>query len=191
MAFIATVPDDEADGEARELYERERERVGYLPNYVRAFSLRPQVYWAWRELVAAMQASADLRRFELATLAAAKRMRSSYCALAHGKLLADRFYAADEVRVLPEGLDEADVAVMELAEKIVDDAASVTQADVDRLRSLGLTDAEITDVVLAVAARCFFSKTLDALGAEPDAVYAELEPRLRESLTVGRPIESR
>ena len=52
----------------------------------------------------------------------------------------------------------------------------------------GLSDEEIFDVVLAAAARCFFSKTLDALGVEPDAAYAELDPAFRDALTVGRPI---
>jgi hypothetical protein len=66
----------------------------------------------------------------------------------------------------------------------------VTQADVDGLRALGLDDAEIVDVVLAAAARCFFSKAVDALGALPDPVFRELDPPLRESLTVGRPIEA-
>jgi len=42
--------------------------------------------------------------------------------------------------------------------------------------------------VLAASARCFFSKTLDALGVLPDAGYAELEPDVREALVVGRPI---
>ncbi|HEY2542251.1 MAG TPA: hypothetical protein VGH92_04295, partial [Gaiellaceae bacterium] len=60
--------------------------------------------------------------------------------------------------------------------------------DLQRLRDLGLTDAEIMDVALAAAARCFFSKTLDALGVLPDATFAELEPGLREALVVGRPI---
>ena len=44
------------------------------------------------------------------------------------------------------------------------------------------------DVVLAAAIRCFFSKTLDALGVEPDAQYRELDPDLVDALTVGRPI---
>jgi hypothetical protein len=44
------------------------------------------------------------------------------------------------------------------------------------------------DVVLAAAARCFFSKTLDALGIEPDPKYAKLDAPLRGALTVGRPI---
>jgi len=38
--------------------------------------------------------------------------------------------------------------------------------------------------------RCFFSKTLDALGVQPDASYHELDAALRDALTVGRPIES-
>jgi alkylhydroperoxidase family enzyme len=86
------------------------------------------------------------------------------------------------------GLDEVDVAVMDLAERVVDDATTIGEADLQPLRSLGLSETEIMDVVLAAAARCFFSKTLDALGVLPDASYAELEPGLREALVVGRPI---
>jgi uncharacterized peroxidase-related enzyme len=183
MTFIEPAPADE-------LYDLERERVGYVPNYVRAFSHRPEVYKAWRGLVAAVQASSDPRRYELATLAAAKQLRSSYCSLAHGKMLVDRFYSAEQVLQLPGGLDETDAAIMAFAEKVADDASTVTRDDVERLRGLGLSDAEITDVVLAAALRSFFAKTLDGLGALPDALYGELEPELRDELTVGRPIES-
>ncbi len=186
MAFVETVPEGEATGDVAELYEHERKRVGYVPNYARAFSLRPEVYAAWRQLVASVQSGSDLRRYELATFAAAKRLRSSYCSLAHGQLLAEKFYDAETVGRLPAGLDAADTAVTELAEKVADDACSVTQADVDRLRSLGLADGEIMDVVLAAAVRAFFSKTLDALGVEPDSVYGELEPGLRDALTFER-----
>ena len=57
------------------------------------------------------------------------------------------------------------------------------------MRELGLSDSEILDVVLAAAARCFLSKVLDAVGAQPDHEYEErLEPELREALVVGRPI---
>ena len=44
------------------------------------------------------------------------------------------------------------------------------------------------DVVLAASARCFFSKTLDALGVRPDASYLDMEPDVRDVLVVGRPI---
>jgi uncharacterized peroxidase-related enzyme len=189
MAFVETTPEEDADGEVAEIYAGMREQFGYLPNLVRVFSLRPEVYRAWLQLNGAVKAH-DLRRYELATLAAARRLHSSYCSLQHGKVLAQQFLSFEKVPGLPDGVDEADRAVMELAEKVVDDATAVTQADIDRLRTLGLSDAEILDVVLAAAVRCFFSKTLDALGVMPDAAYAELPAEFRDALTVGRPIET-
>jgi len=109
-----------------------------------------------------------------------------------GKVLIDRFGEPVREIVLDRhgaGLDEIDVAVMDLAEKVVDDAAAIGEADLQPLRDRGLSDADIMDVVLAAAVRCFFSKTLDGMGVRPDASYNELEPALREVLVVGRPIE--
>jgi len=111
--------------------------------------------------------------------------------LAHGSVLASQFGEPVRDIVLDRraaGLDEIDVAVMDLAERVVADATSIGDADLRPLRDLGLTQTEIMDVVLAAAARCFFSKALDALGVLPDAGYRDLEAELREALVVGRPI---
>ncbi|HEY7077030.1 MAG TPA: carboxymuconolactone decarboxylase family protein [Solirubrobacteraceae bacterium] len=193
MPFIDTVPEERATGLLAELYETDRAALGHLPNFARAFSLRPEVYGAWKQLNAAIKAGMDLRTYELVTVAAARRLRSSYCMLAHGTILADKFLAPDDVRALAAdgdgaALEPRDRAVMDLAEQVVDDATAISEEDVDGLRSLGLSDEEILGVVLAAAARCFFSKTLDALGAEPDRKFADLDPALRDALTVGRPI---
>jgi uncharacterized peroxidase-related enzyme len=191
MTFIETIPDDQATSATADMYETDRQGFGYLPNFTQAFSLRPEVYAAWRQLNGAIKRDMDLRRYELATVAAARRLQSSYCTLAHGSVLADKFLGPDGVRAVvtdhrDAGLDDTEIAIMDLADKVAGDATSVTQADIDRLRSLGLSDTEILDIVLAAAARCFFSTALDALGAQPDAVYAKLDPALRETLTVGR-----
>lgn len=53
----------------------------------------------------------------------------------------------------------------------------------------GLSDAEIFDIVAATAVRCFFSKTLDALGVKADSTYKTLEPGLKAALVIGRPID--
>jgi alkylhydroperoxidase family enzyme len=160
-------------------------------NYERAFAERPDVYAAWGELLGAIKANMDLRRYELATLAAARRLRSSYCSLAHGKVLLEE-YGEPVLEIATDrgsaGLDAVDLAVMDLAERVVDDATKITDADLQRLRDLGLSDPEIMDVILAAAVRSFWTKTLDSLGVQPDATYAELAPELREVLVVGRPI---
>jgi uncharacterized peroxidase-related enzyme len=160
-------------------------------NYEKAFADRPGVYAAWGQLVGEITANMDPRRYELATFAAARRLRSSYCCLAHGGILQDQF--GEPVLAIARdhrdaSLGEVDVAVMDLAERVVDDAASIEDAERQRLRDLGLSDEEIMDVVLAAAARCFFSKTLDALGVRPETGYAAMDPELRDALVVGRPI---
>jgi uncharacterized peroxidase-related enzyme len=194
MAFIETVSDEEAQGDAARVLDAARDVNGQVPNFVRLLALRPDVVDTWQELLGAVRDNMDRRRYELATIAAARRLRSSYCMLAHSSVLLDHgYYDDDAVREIAAdhhaaGLDEADVAAMDLAEQVAADATSVTQEDVDRVRAAGLTDREIFDVVLAASLRAFFTKTLDALGVEPDASYRELAPELQTALVVGRPI---
>jgi uncharacterized peroxidase-related enzyme len=162
-------------------------------NMMRVFAHRPAVYNAWRELVTALTDTMDGRLYELVTLAAAGGLRSSYCSLSHGRVLIDRYMPAEEVVVFAADPGSAPAsplerAAMRFARKVVADATSVSAEDVAELRELGLSDPEIFDIAAAAAARCFFSKTLDALGVQPDAEYAELAPELRKALVTGRPI---
>jgi uncharacterized peroxidase-related enzyme len=196
VAFIGMIQESEPAGEAAEVLASERDRMGYVPNYAAAFAHRPAIYRAWQQLNGAIKESMDLRTYELATVGAARQLRSSYCMLAHSGVLARDFLGPDRVRELAldhrsAGLEPVDVAVMDLAEKVAADATSVTEADIDRLRAFGLSDADILSVVAAASVRCFFSKTLDALGVQADAVYESVEPGLRCALVVGRPIASK
>jgi uncharacterized peroxidase-related enzyme len=193
MTYIETTSEEDAVGPVAEMYDGDRALSGHVRNLAKAFSVAPEVYGAWVQLNLSIKNRMDLRRYELATLAAARRLRSSYCALAHGSVLLNQFYDADQLEAImadhrSAGLDEVDVAVMELAEKVVDDAGSVSEADIERLRALGLSDSEVFDVIAAASARCFFSKMLDALGCEPDVQFTALSGELRETLTVGKPI---
>ena len=77
--------------------------------------------------------------------------------------------------------------MMAFAEKVTLNAHAITAEDVEALRRHGFSDTEIFDIVVTAAARCFFSKTLDAVGAMPDDTFRNLDERLRDALTVGRP----
>jgi uncharacterized peroxidase-related enzyme len=193
MAFIHTIPVEEAAGEVRAMYERTQTAHGYVPNYAKAFSLRPDVLDGWSDLLARVRRHLDARRYELVTLAAARALCSSYCMLAHGSVLLRQFYSADQMAAIAgdattADLAPAEVAMMAFAEKVVRDASAVTQADVRVLREHGFTDAEVFDIAATAAARCFFSKLLDAVGAEPDAVFDGLDDGLKRCLTPGRAI---
>ena len=191
--FIETVPEHSAAGPVAEYYAQQRAGWGFLPNFARAFSTRPDVAAAWNALNEAVRDGMDRRRFEIATIAAARGQRSTYCTAAHSKFLRD--VCGDEQTMTaiahdPSGsaLTGQDRAVYEFAARVATDAASIEPADVDRLRAEGLGDADIADIVFAVAARSFFTRVLDGLGAQLDSeIAAGFDPELRAAMIVGRP----
>jgi uncharacterized peroxidase-related enzyme len=188
MAFIRTIAPADAEGPVREMYEQVQRHFGFVPNWALVFSLRPGVRDGWTSLLNSIRSNLSQRSYELATLAAARALRSSYCALAHGSVLADKVFDAAAVVAIAKGGPEAPLeprerAMMAFVEKLVRNAA-----DVDTLKAHGYRDEEIFDLAAAAAARCFFSKLLDALGVEPDSSFNDLAPPLRQALTVGRPV---
>ncbi|HEY2271392.1 MAG TPA: peroxidase-related enzyme [Jatrophihabitantaceae bacterium] len=190
--FIATVPESEATGELADYYAQQRAAWGFLPNYAAAFATRPDVAEAWNQLNKAVREGMDRRRFEIVTIAAARALRSTYCTAAHSKFLRD--VCGDEstmeaIATDPSGatLDAVDRAVYVFAGKVARDAAAIDETDVDALRTAGLSDADIADVVYAAAARSFFTRVLDGLGTQLDVQTAEtFTPDLRAAMTVGR-----
>lgn len=194
MSFLETVPEEAAEGEVADMYARLRRAYGYLPNFVRGFSHRPALFGAWVRLISTVSGAMDPRRYELATVAAAVARRSSYCALAHGEKLTGLGSSPDEVVALLRDpsladLDQVERAIVDYSAKAAADPVSISQGDIDRLRSVGLSDAEIFDVAAAVATRCFFTTLGDAIGNHPDAVYRETVPALVAGLDVGRPVD--
>lgn len=192
--FIDAVAEDEATGDVAEYYHRQQAAWGFLPNYAACFSSRPDVAQAWDSLNAAVRNGMDRHRFEIATIAAARELRSTYCTAAHSKFLRDICGDSASVDALAEDpsgatLAESDRAVYEFATQVARDASNVTADDVRRLREVGLCDGDVADVVFAVAARAFFTKVLDGLGAQLDASTAKLfDPDLLASMVVGRPV---
>jgi len=167
-------------------------QFGFLPNWAVALGGRPAVLAAWNQLNTEIRNGMDRRRYELATIAAAHALRSTYCAVAHSWLLTHKLglVAPDELAtILGDGADPVDRAVMAFAGKVARDAAAVADADVQELRDVGLSDDDVLDIALAVASRCFFATALDAVGVQTDRQLADaLGPQLTQMLTVGRPV---
>ena len=196
MAFIRTTPPADAEGPVREMYEQVHGRFGYVPNWAKAFSLRPGVMDGWTALLRSIQPNLSVRSYELATLAAARALRSSYCSLAHGSVLASKVFDPATVTAIATGgpespLQPGERAMMAFVEKIVLNADRITAADIEVLGLDGYWDEDIFDVAATAAARCFFSKLLDALGVQADSTFNDLDPALRRALTVGRPVADR
>jgi len=193
MTFINTIGIGQAIDDVNVMYKNQQGASSFVPNYARAFSHRPGVMSAWAELLKEIRDPMNYRRYLLVSLAAAQELKSSYCSLAFGGKLMRNFFSREELREILENretgvLEENDKLTMRLARKVVRDSTSVTAKDISELRNSGCSDEEIFEVVAAAAARCFFAKIPDALGARPDSDYQQLDDALKELLVVGRPI---
>ena len=78
MAFIKTIPVEQAEGLAYDQYKADQESKGYVPNYTQAFSLHPEIYDAWLKLIGTVRSKMRLRRYELVTFAATMALKCTY-----------------------------------------------------------------------------------------------------------------
>jgi hypothetical protein len=78
MAFITTIPEDQAEGLLQEWYQSEAKTNGYIPNYTKLFSLNPEAYDGWKKLIGSVRSKMRLRRYELVTFAAAMEQNCTY-----------------------------------------------------------------------------------------------------------------
>jgi hypothetical protein len=78
MAYIHTIPEEEAENLLSELYQNERIANGYVPNYAKAMSLNPEAYEAWKKLISSVRSRMRLRRYELVTFATALELKCTY-----------------------------------------------------------------------------------------------------------------
>ena len=193
MAFIDTIPDDQIDDQVRAMYERQASFWGFVPNYAKVFCYRPEIMGLWAQLQVGIKKTMDKRRYELVTFAAANALRSTLCSLAHGKTLTE-FFPGEAVQAMarceaPAGLTAGEAEMLNFARKVAHDASSVTRQDVQRLKELGFTDAEVFDIAAAASARAFFSKLVESLGVSAEASLLGLDEEFKRTLAVGRPVE--
>jgi uncharacterized peroxidase-related enzyme len=184
MSIIRTP--DESNDTVADLFAAEITELGYVPSHTRMMAVNPEAFRAFQQLMRAIVSQLGVRRFELATLAAAGAIGSQACRNAHARKSLKLFDEGQLERILRDYhdalLSEADVALMDFAAKLSRDSASMTDADSLRLREVGFTDREIVDIALAASVRNYFSRALHALAVEVD-VPPGLSPRLRDALT--------
>ena len=192
MAFIDTIPDSEISDEVRAMYARPESFWGFVPNYARVFSWRPEIMGLWAQLQAGIKRNMDKRRFELVTFAAATSLRSTLCSLAHGRTLT-QFFTREDVQLMahgaaPSSLTAAEAEMMAFARKVARGAYMVTRADVDGLKKHGFSDAEIFDIAATASARAFWTGVVESLGVEPEPSLLEQDSEFKRTLACGRPL---
>src|SRR3984885_7340665 len=133
----------------------------------------------------------SFRQRGILVAACASTLGDSYCSLAWGSKLAaasDPETAAAVLRGNDEGLTDDERALATWARKVANDPNGTTPEDLEVLRSVGFTDAQIFAATSFVALRIAFSTVNDALGVGPDVALRSSAPAaVVDAVGYGRP----
>jgi len=178
MPFIELTPVEQATGELKQLYD-EVERVrgaGRVSNLFKAYGKFPALGRANfdRLMVLLTKGGLSARLKEAVMVALAEINHCTYCVAFHAtamnasgaseaEILAARQFDPDGI-----GLDPKERALFEFALKANGDPHAITQADVDGVRALGATDADLVEVLETVNTGNAFNLFAGALGVGAD-----------------------
>ena len=145
---------EDLPSDIREMVETVQEKSGFIPNVFLALAHRPAEFRAFFAAHdALMDKSEGLSKVEreMVVVATSAVNGCLYCVIAHGAILRIRAkdpLIADQLATNPSKADLSDRErlIIDFALTMVNDSDSITDADLDALRSGGLTNDEIWDV---------------------------------------------
>ncbi|HEY7177797.1 MAG TPA: peroxidase-related enzyme [Gaiella sp.] len=182
LTWLEVPSEDELPAEVKALYEAPLEKLGFVPNVIRLYALRPSHLLLWnehyeelmkgesglskaeREMIAVVVSVANECRYCIAAHSAALRKLTKDPALADA-IAADHTTAEIEQRVR---------AMLDYARKLTLRPTEMTEADVEALRDVGWTDEDVMDVAEVTGMFNLTNRMASGLGWEPNPEYESL-----------------
>ena len=177
------IPDEaELPQEVLDLWAPSLEKLGFVPNVLRLFALRPAHLLAWTahydEL---MKGDSGLTKAEREMIAVVVSITNdcAYCIAAHSAALrkltkdpalADQIAVDHRAAELPERMKQA----LDYAVTLTRTPQLVNETDVGRLRAAGWSDEDVMDIAEVTAMFNFSNRLAAGLGWMPNPEYAQL-----------------
>jgi uncharacterized peroxidase-related enzyme len=167
MARLPIQNVESATGTTKDIFAALQKGLGMVPNMARVMANSPAVLQSWAQFNATLGAaklSAQLR--EQIALLTAEANACTYCLSAHsalGKMVGLNQAQIDHARHL-QASDPRTSAALKFARAVIDLRGGVGESDLKAVRAAGFSDAEIAEIVAAVALNFFtnlFNRAFD------------------------------
>ena len=166
----------------QELYAKAEEKLGHVPNVIRAYAFRPERFLAWwkhyQTVMRAEGGLSDAQR-EMIAVVVSSVNRCHYCVVSHAAAL--RSYTGDEiladelaVNYRRARLSRKDRAMLDFAVKVTERSHEVEEADIQALRKVGWADEDVADIAEVTSLFNFSNRMANALGWVPNELYNSL-----------------
>jgi uncharacterized peroxidase-related enzyme len=168
--------------EVLELWAPPLEKLGFVPNVLRNYALRPSHLLAWNtHYEELMKGPSGLSKAEREMIAVVVSITNDcpYCIAAHSAALrkltkdaalADQIAADHDTAAIPERMK----AALDYAVKLTREPAAMTAADVQRLRDAGWSDEDVMDIAEVTGMFNMSNRMASGLGWAPNPEYETL-----------------
>lgn len=152
------VSPEQAAPAIKKIYETIQTKMGKLPNIFKGMGNSPAVLTAYLSLSDAVNQtslSPELRS-EIA-LFTAQNNHCNYCVAAHTAI--SKGHGMSDVQIIAarkgQTSDKKNQAVLSFTKKVLDKKGGVSDEDIQELKSVGVNDKEIAEIVLAITLNIF------------------------------------
>lgn len=145
---------EELPQDLQEAFDSFKEMLGFVPNFMKALSYRPdelRAFLAYYQATMKKQSGLSNAEKEMAIVAHSNYNGCNYCVQSHGAVLrmeSGNPLLADQVSVnyKEADLNDREKAIVDFSMKITVDSASINETDFEVLRGHGLSDEDIWDI---------------------------------------------
>ncbi len=182
MSWLRVPQEDDVPSEVKELWAAPLEKLGFVPNVLRVFALRPEHlvrWWAYYDELMRGESGLTKAQREMIAVVVSAVNRCHYCIVSHSAAL--RKLTEDPVLVdqLATGYKVAELepkerAMLDFAVKLTEASDRCGEEDVESLRRAGWSDEEIFDIAQVAAMFNFTNRLASGLGWVPNREYFSL-----------------
>ncbi len=182
VCWLHLPAEDEVPDDVRELWAKPLEKLGFVPNVLRAYSIRPRHLRLWNEFYdELMRGESGLTKAqrEMIAVVVSATNRCHYCIVSHSAAL--RKLTGDPLLVEQLATNHAyakvepkERAMLDFAVKLTEQSYRCTEADVEALRQAGWTDEDVMDITEVAGMFNFTNRLASGLGWRPNPEYVGL-----------------